>query len=204
MIYRPMFLALVVLMALSTMVQAQTPVFDALKKEFDNKKVFKSEYQHTYRDSYTEETITSAGQIWIGKNEYKLVSDDQTIVVDGETSSIYDAFKNRVIVSFYEEEADDLAPSRTLNGVDSTYTVTERRDGDLTRISMTSEDDFAIYPSIEIWVAQNGRPIRITAVDTAENETTIEFGRSSFIPFNSDEFKLNYPADAEIIDMRIE
>lgn len=204
MIYKHMRLAFVLVFVLSASVQAQTPVFDALKKEFDNKKVFKSEYQHTYIDSYTEETIASSGQIWIGKSEYKLVSEDQTIVVDGEISSIYDAIKNRVIISFYEEAEDDFAPSRTLNGVDSTYTITEKNDDGITKILMNSDDEFAVFPSIEIWVGTNGLPIRIQAIDTAENEIITEFGKGSFIALNESEFKLEYPENAEIIDMRIE
>ena len=108
---------------------AQTPTFDQLKERFESGEVFAADFQHIYTDSYTEESTSSSGDIWIDQVRYKLESQGQTIVVDGETSRVYDANRNRVIIDTYEPENDDFAPSRMLSGIDTTYTVTEQKQG---------------------------------------------------------------------------
>jgi outer membrane lipoprotein-sorting protein len=184
---------------------AQTPVFDKLKTKFDNDLVLQSDFEHRFTDSYTGEVLVSSGQIFIQNNAYKLLSEEQSLVVDGETSTVYDASKNRVIISFYDEAEDDFAPSRTLNGVDSTYTIREEREkNNITRVVMTTEDDFAIFPEIQIWIDGNGIPRQILATDAAENQILTLFRNPVFVPAATVSFELSYPEDAEIIDMRIE
>ncbi len=186
-------------------VQAQTPVFNQLKTKFDNEMVLQSDFEHRFTDSYTGELLTTTGQIFIRSNAYKLLSENQSLVVDGETSTVYDATKNRVIISFYDESEDDFAPSRTLNGVDSTYSITEEREKNkITRIVMTTDDDFAIFPEIQIWVDENIIPRQILATDAADNQILTLFRNPVFVPAATVSFQVEYPEDADIIDMRIE
>lgn len=134
------------MIVLSISVQAQTKVFPKLKANFENEKVFVADFEHVYYDSYTKESLTSQGKIWVSSDKYRLDSENQLLIVDGETSRVYDEVRNRVIVSDYSEEDDDFAPSRMLNGVDSTYTITEEKmDNGRTKIIMKTDDDFALY-----------------------------------------------------------
>ncbi len=183
--------------------QAQTPVFDKLKSNFDQEKVFVADFSHLYEDSYTLETVESEGKIWVSSNKYRLDSENQLLIVDGETSKVYDENRNRVIISDYLEEDDDFAPSRMLNGVDSTYSVKEEklRNG-RTKITMTTEDDFALYLTVEIEVNRNTVPVKITAYDFSDNVITTTFSNGSFLPKNEELFVLRYPQDAEIVDTR--
>ena len=184
---------------------SQSNALDNLKAQFESQNVMVAEFQHSFTDSYTGEILNSDGRIIISNEGYKLTGEDQVLVVDGETSTVYDALKNRVIISFYDAEEDDFAPSRTLNGVDSTYTVREEREkGNITRIVMETDDDFAIFPVIEIWVDQNNMPLQVLAVDAADNQILTIFKNSRFQPRDQVDFTVSYPEDAEIIDMRIE
>ncbi len=183
--------------------QAQTPVFDKLKLNFDQEKVFVADFSHLYEDSYTQERVESEGKIWVSTQKYRLDSENQLLIVDGETSKVYDEQRNRVIISDYVEEDDDFAPSRMLNGVDSTYTVKEEKLGNgRTKITMTTEDDFALYLTVEIEVERNAVPVKITAYDFSDNVITTTFTNGSFLPKNEELFVLRYPQDAEIVDTR--
>src|SRR5690554_6151793 len=93
---------------------AQTPEFDKLKARFESGKIFEARFDHEFTDSYTGEVLVSAGKIWIGASAYRLESETQDLVVDGETSKVYDANRNRVIIDEYIPEDDDFAPSRLL------------------------------------------------------------------------------------------
>lgn len=184
-------------------VQAQSKVFPKLKANFDNEKVFVADFEHVYYDSYTKESLTSEGKIWVSSDKYRLDSENQLLIVDGETSRVYDEIRNRVIVSDYSEEDDDFAPSRMLNGVDSTYTITEEKmTNGRTKIIMKTDDDFALYLTVEIVVNSEAIPVSITAYDFSENEIITTFKKGSFLLKNEELFELSYPQNAEIVDTR--
>jgi outer membrane lipoprotein-sorting protein len=194
--------ALLFILGAST-VEAQNKVFPKLRANFENQKVFVADFEHTYFDSYTNETLTSEGKIWVSSGKYRLDSESQLLIVDGETSRVYDEARNRVIISDYSEEDDDFAPSRMLNGVDSTYTITEEKlEKGRTKIIMTTEDDFALYLRVEIIVDSKANPISISAFDFSENEIVTTFKNGAFLPKNEELFVLSYPQNAEIVDTR--
>jgi outer membrane lipoprotein-sorting protein len=195
------FLFLLVLC--TSALKSQNPEFDKLRSNFENQKVFTADFVHSYFDSYTNETLTSEGRIWVSSEKYRLDSESQLLIVDGETSRVYDEIRNRVIISEYSEEDDDFAPSRMLNGVDSTYQIREEKlENGQNKIIMTTDDDFALYVRVEIVVDKNANPLSITAYDFSENEIITTFKNGSFLPKNEELFMLKYPQDAEIVDTR--
>ncbi len=202
--WQPIIPALLIFVTLfSTSAIAQTPHFDQLKQRFSDGQVFVAEFDHTYTDSYTGEVVESEGNIWIDKERYKLESGGQTIVVDGEISRVYDDNRNRVIVDNYNPEDDDFAPSRMLSGIDSTYTVSEEQAGENTKIILKSTDDFAVFLRVEIVINNESHPLKISAWDISENEIVTNFNNGRFTDSESGLFELEYPEDAELVDMRI-
>lgn len=182
---------------------AQETPFDTLKQKFKQGNIFYADFHHQSVDSYTEDTVASSGKIWVAERRYKVEADDQMVVVDGETSKVFDENRNRVIISKYEPEEDDFAPSRILNGVDSTFTVaTEEQRGDQIYIRLTSDDSFAIYKEVEIYLSKALVPKKIRAVDPVDNEITTTFQQGEFIDSGEGMFQLDYPNSAEIVDMR--
>ncbi len=181
----------------------QTP-FDQLINQFKGQDlVFRAEFDHQYIDSYTGDTVTTSGTIWVGEDKYKVQNNQQTVVVDGETSRVYDKNRNRVIVSKYVAEEDDFAPSRFLNGTDTTYTVKEQEQTEgQTRIILASTDPFSVFQRVEITLGKGLVPRKIFARDQAENRITTFFNSGSFIKPEQQLFVLKYPDQAEIIDMR--
>lgn len=184
---------------------AQTPEFDRLKASFENDRIFEADFSHEYRDAFTGEEQFTEGKIWIGKEHYRIEGDLQSMVVDGEISTVYDHSRNRVIVSEYIEEEDDFAPSRMLQGVDDSFTVREDVISDgRTKISLTSEDPFTVFQTVTIYLGAKGNPLRIIAIDQVENELTTRFENGQFTTADPGLFRLDVPDDAERIDLRHE
>lgn len=179
-----------------------TPAFDQLKQAFEDGQIFHAEFTHRYEDSFTGETQQSEGIIWIGKEQYKIEGSDQIMVVDGEISRVYDGAKNRVIVSDYVEEEDDFAPSRMLQGVDDSYSVSETSQNGQAEIVLHSDDPFSIFETVTILLDANGHPAEINATDQAENLLVTRFSNGSFTEFTEGLFDLETPAEAELIDLR--
>lgn len=182
---------------------AQESPFAELKQKFENGTIFRADFHHQSVDSYTRDTVANSGRIWVGEQQYKVESNRQTVVVDGQTSTVYDDDRNRVILSKYEPEEDDFAPSRILNGIDSTYTVNaEEQNKDQFYILLTSDDPFAIYKKVEIYLSLQLVPQKIKAVDPSENIITTTFTDGKFVDPQKNLFQLDYPASAETVDMR--
>lgn len=185
------------------LVMAQDNPFAELKQTFENGAIFKADFHHQTVDSYTQDTVSSEGKIWVGRSQYKVQSGAQTVVVDGKISKVYDQQKNRVIISKYVPEEDDFAPSRILNGVDSTFVVqNEEKQGDEIYIQLTSNDSFAIYQEVEIFLSPELTPQEIVAVDPADNVITTTFEQGTFVDYSDGLFSLEYPENAEVVDMR--
>ena len=180
-----------------------TPAFDQLKSSFEKGKIFNSDFSHRYEDSFTGETDQNEGIIWIGKEQYKIESSNQVMVVDGNISRVYDGSKNRIIISDYSEEEDDFAPSRMLQGVDDSYSVQESAlENGGTEIVLSSSDPFSIFEKVTILLDSEGNPIEIRALDQAENILVTRFSGGSFTEADEDLFTLESPEDAELIDLR--
>ncbi len=199
---KSLFIFLIALV-FSTSLFAQT-TFEQLREKFKGDQIFFAEFTHTYLDSYTQESTNSSGEFWINTSSYKLTSEQQTIVVDGELSQVYDANRNRVIISEYEAEDDDFGVlSRMLSEKDEEYTSSESAlENGNTLITLETEDDFATYLTVEIEVDTTLQPIKITAYDIAENIIITTFEKGAFLQNDPTLFDFNFPEDAEIVDMR--
>ncbi|MEX0719746.1 MAG: outer membrane lipoprotein carrier protein LolA [Balneolaceae bacterium] len=196
------FLPVLATVVFSFSLAAQTPNFDTLKSKFEEGLVFESGFEHELTDSYTGEVMHSSGSIWIDEVGYKLESEDQLLVVDGEITRVYDSSRNRVIIDTYIPEDDDFAPSRMLKGVDSTYSISEEQVENGTRVILETEDDFAVFLRVEILLDAQQNPVEITACDISENLIVTTFKNGSFVEMEEGLFNLNYPDDAEIVDLR--
>ena len=184
-------------------VQAQS--LDSLRAKFEGGEVFTSTFEHIYNDTFTGETQTTTGTIWIDSSQYKIVSENSIMVVDGEVSYVYDGSKDRVIISEYVEEDDDFAPSRMLQGVDSSYSISEEAQGeDGVVIKMVSGDPFSVFSDVSVRLNESGIPLRIDAIDQVENELITTFYEGRFISASDTIFRFPNPDGAEIIDLRHE
>lgn len=197
------FAGTVLFLGCSISLCAQQSPFDKLKERFESGEVFSADFRHQSIDSYTQDTVKSDGWIWVGETQYKVRTDRQSVVVNGKTSMVYDNNRNRVILSKYEPAEDDFAPSRILNGIDSTFTVaTEEWRDNRYYIRLTSEDPFAIYKEVEIYLSKQLMPQQIRAVDPVDNVITTEFDDGRFISGEEETFHLDYPDGAKVVDMR--
>jgi outer membrane lipoprotein-sorting protein len=196
-------ITIIIGLGLPSLALGQQSYFSDLKDTFEDGSIFKADFYHQTVDSYTQDTVASDGRIWVGGQKYRVEADNKSVVVDGETSMVYDENRNRVIISNYEPEDDDFAPSRILNGVDSTFTVQtqEKRDGEI-YILLSSDDPFAIYKKVEIFLSNGLVPKKIEAVDPADNVITTTFSDGEFMEPEEGMFILSYPESAEKVDMR--
>jgi outer membrane lipoprotein-sorting protein len=196
---------LILILSMGSAINSEAQSLDSLRATFEQGEVFTSGFEHIYKDTFTGENQTTTGTIWIDSSQYKIISGNSIMVVDGEVSYVYDSTKDRVIISEYVEEDDDFAPSRMLQGVDSSYTISEEpvEEGGV-RIQMVSDDPFSIFSEVFIRLNESGIPQRIEAIDQVENELVTTFFDGKFISSSDSLFRFPNPEGAEVIDLRHE
>lgn len=200
--YKKPFLAALFLMPVIA-VYGQS--MESLREKFENGEVFTSSFEHIYKDTFTGENQTTTGTIWIDSSQYKIISENSIMVVDGEVSYVYDGTKDRVIISEYVEEDDDFAPSRMLQGVDSSYSTSEKPQGEGgVIIQMISDDPFSVFSEVSVRLNESGIPQQIDAIDQVDNELVTTFYDGRFISASDTIFRFPNPEGAEIIDLRHE
>lgn len=176
---------------------------DQVREKFQQGMVLHAAMTHEFKDSYTGETEVTRGMIWISKNKYRIQADEQIVLVDGETSRVYNERQNKLVVSFYEPEEDDFAPSRFFSNVDDIFTVEDIiRDDDSVEFILRSDDPFEIFLEVSIRFDNHLNPLNITATDQMDNILVTTFTETEYLETDEDIFHLDYPEDAEIIDLR--
>ena len=182
-----------------------TPQFEALKERFDRQQIFVAEFTHEFKDAFTGERQLTEGEIFVGKERYRMLSGNNVMLVENELSKVYDSSRNRVILSDYDEEEDDFAPSRMLQGVADHFLASERtlQGGELL-ITLTSNDPFSLFDAVVITLDRSGIPLSIEATDQVENRLTTRFYAGRFAVDDDQFFEFSYPEDAEWIDLRDE
>lgn len=177
--------------------------FDQLRSRFEKGELFQSQLNHQFIDSYTKDTTLTLGEILIDKSRYRLSTDTGVVLVDGKTSHVFNPKKNQVIISPYNPEDDEYAPSRFLFGTLSEYVI---RNGPMrnknSTVVMTSDDPFALFTKVEIELNEQAIPVRITAIDQSDNVIVSRFSFGKFTTPTPQSFLLSYPKSAEIIDLR--
>lgn len=180
----------------------QYGALDQLRNKLKEGEVLQGEMDHTFEDQYTGNVEQHTGKIWIGKDRYKIDVGSQQVLVIDDVSRVYNQPENRVIISRYEPEEDDFAPSRLLNLSDELFKIEERRENGKYKIHLESEDPFEELRTVAIELDENLIPLKIDAEDQTGNQYSTAFRDARFEVFDEDIFTLDYPDDAEIIDMR--
>ena len=196
--------AVLVFMLLScSVVYATETGLDRVRALFEEGRVLHAGMTHELIDSYTGERQVIHGELWISKDKYKIKADHQVVLVDGETSMVYNERQNKLIISEYEPEEDDFAPSRFFSDTDDLFRISEvSAEEDVTRIVLLPDDPFEIFTEVTIYLKPDLTPLEINAVDQMENLLNTSFSDAHYLESSDSIFTLEYPDNVEIIDLR--
>jgi outer membrane lipoprotein-sorting protein len=204
---RYLFVTAVLPLALMLVIQsveaADSPALRSLKAQFTAEALYRAELSHHFTDSFTGETTDVYGTIWFGRDAYRIDTPDQVVIVSGDVSTVWNRRQNRVIISQYVADDDEFAPSRFFTGDHGAFNSEDvRQEHGGTMIQIRSDDPFELFSEVRIFVDNDGRPIRIEAVDQMENQVRTEFRFGRFERFSSELFEPDYPAGTEVVDLR--
>ena len=184
---------------------AQENYLEGVQQKIQEGYVYVANFDHRFIDGYTMDESVSSGRVWLSWGQYRIETEGQIIVVDGQTSKVLDTNRNRVIISEYDAEFDDFAPSKILGGLGEEYRIeSTKKRSQREEFSLVSTDSFSAFERIEITITKEWYPTLINALDMGANRVEMTFSSSSYQPLDANFFQLQIPADAEVINMRYE
>jgi outer membrane lipoprotein-sorting protein len=144
------------------------PGLQPLRERIRGGGILRARFESRYTDGFTSESSSRSGRLWLADGAYRIETDDQVLVVKDRVSTVLDRTENRFLISDYDPEEDDFAPSRFLDASE-TMTETQSRSGRRTVVTLSSEDPFALWLEIRIVLDARGLPVTISGRDQGDN-----------------------------------
>ena len=202
---RSCWLSLIMMLFWGGSLLAQENYLSLIQDKIRNGEILSAQFNHEFTDAYTQEISQNEGSIWIGWQQYRIETAGQIIVVDGTLSKVLDRSRNRVIISEYDSELDDFAPSKIIGGLGNTYQVVDTKKRlNFQEYNLQSSDPFSTFEQMNIRIDSELKPSSLTALDMGANRMQTSFSDVEYIPISVHLFELIIPEDAEIVDMRYE
>jgi outer membrane lipoprotein carrier protein len=156
----------------------------------------------------TEQTFR--GVVYMKKPDYyRIESEQQTVVTDGETIWSYNPFTDQIIIDRFRPDEQMFTPDRfLLNVPDDFYTTVGERETvegrTLILVRLVPKSDHQFVRSMRLWIDESEWIVRrAEVIDLNENRTTYIVTDIQLNPgLDRDLFEYRPPEDAEIIDLR--
>ena len=184
-------------------------VIKNVEKTLTEAKTVRVVFEQTYHWSLTGEENTLKGELLLeGEDRFRVTTEDQIIVSDGETLWTYSKTSRRVIIDRLDNSDNTLLPRQMLFQYRRDYR--SRIEGEEVvldrpcyRLVFTSETGDVFFTQIRAWVdKQEWVPRQIEQIDLNENRTIyllreIQIG----MDLKQDTFQFTVPDSVEVIRM---
>lgn len=197
---------------LSEIVISQTggEIMERLKKKYASvdDAVIKFEQRVKYGVSKFEQSFS--GTLYFKKkNKYRIETEEQVVVTDGNTSWLYSKVNKQVIIDKYKEDRDAVSPDRFLFSISDEYIPVvlnvEKVDNKKVHIvKLTPRGEDSAIESAKIWVVDGDWDI--TRIEITDINGTVTTYNIKSVKLNSglkdDVFKFTVPPSVKVVDLR--
>ena len=152
------------------------------------------------------------GTLWLGQNDcFRLETEDQVMVSDGEAFWRYNKLENQVIIDYAKKSEQDILMKDFLFDISERYygeILSQTKEGKdkiyLVKLTPKNPED-SFFKYIKVWVVNKKWTFkRVVYVDYDDNESEYEINQIKVNPPVDDGvFKLNIPEGAEVVDLRL-
>ncbi len=185
-------------------------IIEKVEQTFYTKKTFYAVFEERYIWGLTgEEQIVKGELLLEGENRFRISTEDQIIVSDGITLKTYNKLENQVLIDKLEPTEDDLLPSKILFKYKQKYNsqllgVKNIQGKSCYEVLFTPRESDLFYKEVRIWVEkERWIPKKIEQKSIDGNTTVYLLGEIKLgIKIKENDFTLQTPENAEIIDMR--
>lgn len=196
--------------------QAQDPkarqILDAMSKKYQSLKVFRANFSQTLENTSSKMKENVEGEITVMGNKFRLKTEDQEIINNGNTIWTYIKSENEVNISENDPEDEGMTPNKIFTmykkGYKSAYVDEAKVNGELCDVIELSPEDrndpvFKVRlniskkdKSLMSWVMfrNNGNRYTYTITNFTPNPPSVD---NNYFAFDKSKFK-----GVKVIDLR--
>ncbi len=181
-----------------------------VRKKYDT--IRDAELRFTQRTRFPESTLEqrSRGTLLLKKeHKYRIETDEQTVVTDGETVWSYSPANKQVLIDRFKLSDRSFSPERILGGATEEYaaavTGREKAGGmECIILKLSPRGEGSLVSSMRLWVDPSEWLVRMAEMtDVNGKVTTYTVSDIKLNPGLSDSrFVMQIPEGAEVVDMR--
>ena len=177
---------------------------DALKKENN----ISIAYEQSYKWKSSNTGSKSAGRLDMQNLiKFRLFTEEQIIVSDGESIWTYSQFTNQVLINKIDKSGGTILPGDFLADYPKDFKAELLNEGKFEGeylIELKPKDNGSFVTAIRIWVDDEDYLVRsIEYIDINQNITLWDIIEINIKPeFDDSHFKFNSPSGAETVDLR--
>lgn len=212
-IHKASFIALFIVVCFtgqhSVFAQDEAELIGRLRAKYDQVALLKADFTQTITSPFGDVLPENSGSLILEGNRYRVETDIQTFVTDGETTWIYDESERQVLINDFVDDETTFSISSFLDNFHDEYEVlgTSLNYLNGTRhheLQLRANADDTFFKEVTLWMRDRDHVItRLRVLDV--NDAILEFNLNE-IELNpaieGNPFNFVPPADAEVIDLR--
>lgn len=209
MIRRLFIAAVLAAFALPAPAQDADEVFARLKSKYESIGALRAEFSQTMTSAYMDDEATSTGLLIASGDSYRVETDDQTLVTDGEVTWVYMKSQNQLLINDHASDPQSFSVSEFLFDYDDRFDVAGVESVTIGGaryfvLALTPSSDEAFFTEATLTLRTRDDLItRLEVVDV--NGTTMVFDLKNIElnpALDADVFRFTPPRGTEIIDLR--
>lgn len=193
----------------TSLAQEADEILQQLEQKYQTTLALEADFSQTTTSAFSDLARTFRGTLLLQGDRYRVETDQQTIVTNGQTTWIYTPAEQQVIVSDYEEDETAFVPSEFFYHYRDRFSVTsmktvEQNGETYNVLQMEPKQANTFYRTITLWVRAHDALITRLKVENA-NDTQMVFNLKNVEfrpPVSADAFTFSPPPEAEVIDLR--
>lgn len=181
-------------------------VMRSLRQQFETSAGYSARFRQTLDAQFASSTSVVFGTIILSGDKYRIETDDQTIVTDGETTWVHLIEDEQVIVNDYVDDEESFTPAHFLDERAERYDVSfaEEQTPDEYVVRLTAKSPDTYIESATLWIYKVDLTVsRIDVVDVNEAFIRFEMSDVTLLSEVEDSVFTFVPRDElEVIDLR--
>ncbi len=190
--------------------EAADRVIRNVEKRISSAKTMRVEFVESYFWELTGEEQSLEGVLILeDETRFRVTTEDQIIVSDGDTLWTYSIPSKRVLIDKLVKTDDALLPRQIFFRYTHDYRAQSRGeetiDGKVCHvIDLTSESDDVFIPRAVVWVdGKTWLPVKVAQTDLNGNQTIYLLHEIAIdVPVDAGLFRFDIPPDTEVIRMQ--
>ncbi|NOX37002.1 MAG: outer membrane lipoprotein carrier protein LolA [Calditrichaeota bacterium] len=207
-------ITMLILVAVSTSTAAKIDkIISAVQKKYRSLQTLRIEFRQISRFQLTKTESEIYGTLLLsGKDKFRLETEDQVMVSNGETFWRYNKLDQQVLIDYPKKEDQEVLFRDFLYDIKDKYfaeLVEEKKDGKKKIFVVKlipKESDQSFFTSIKVWLEDKSWKIRrVVYRDYNDNETEFQIEHMELNPqFSPATFEFAPPEGVEVVDLRFE